>query len=188
MQNNWLNVDLKNMVDALRENIRAFGGFSPEQVRQSGLLNENDLRRGIIKALASGPKTGAGIIEEISAAGTSNFKPAASAIYPLFESLADEGLIGSTFKKDRKFYSLTEAGKEFLAGLAQEPEVVATTTSENWAGPKWVDLRGTVPIAISRLGKVSIEVAKYGSKDQQDEAAKAIDEARRRIHEILASE
>jgi DNA-binding PadR family transcriptional regulator len=188
MQNNWLNVDLQNMVDTLRDNIRAFGGFSPEQVRQSGLLNEHDLRRGIIKALGSGSKTGAGIIEEISAAGPANFKPAASSIYPLFESLTDEGLIVSTFKKDRKFYSLTETGKEFLAGLAQEPEAKETPTSENWVGPKWVDLRGAVPIAISRLGKVSIEVAKYGSKDQQDEAAKAIDEARRRILEILASE
>jgi hypothetical protein len=38
------------------------------------------------------------------------------------------------------------------------------------------------------LGKVSVEVATYGTKEQQEAAAAAIDEARRRIHEILAAE
>jgi DNA-binding PadR family transcriptional regulator len=188
MQNNWMNIDLKNMVDTLRENIRNLGGFNPEQVRQAGLLNEEGFRSAIVKALFDGPKTGAAIIEAISEKSASNFKPAAGTIYPLLEQLSDEGLVSSSIKKDRKLFSLTEAGKEFHGTLPSSQGEPAEANTSSWSTPKWVDLRGVVPIAATRLGKVSVEVATYGTKEQQEAAAAAIDEARRRIHEILAAE
>lgn len=188
MQDNWMNIDLKNMVETLRENIRTFGGFNPEQVRQAGLLNEESLRSAIVKALFDGPKTGAAIIHSISENSASNFKPAAGTIYPLLEQLSDEGLVSSSIKKDRKLFSLTEAGKEIHGKLPSSPSEPTDSTNSSWSTPKWVDLRGVVPIAATRLGKVSVEVATYGTKEQQEAAAAAIDEARRRIHEILAAE
>lgn len=184
MQNNWMNIDLKSMVESLQENIRAFGGFNPEQVRRAGLVNEEGLRLAIIKALGEGPKTGTAIIETI--ASLNSFKPSAGSVYPLLEQLTDEGLISSAFKKDRKTFTLTDAGREFLAAVPESP--APENESESWATPKWVDLRGVVPVSLTRLGKVSVEVAKFGTKEQQEEAAKAIDEARRRIHEILSAE
>lgn len=188
MQNNWMNIDLKNMVETLRENIRTFGGFNPEQVRQAGLLNEDGLRAAIVKALFDGPKTGSAIIEAIAENSASNFKPAAGSIYPLLEQLSDEGLVTSAIKKDRKLFSLTDAGKEFHQAIPSNPAEPSESSNASWATPKWVDLRGVVPIAATRLGKVSVEVATYGTKEQQEAAAAAIDEARRRIHEILAAE
>jgi DNA-binding PadR family transcriptional regulator len=187
MQNDWSKVDLKNLVATLSENLKQFGGFSPQQVREAGLLNEESLRQAILRALAEAPKTGKQIIEHIEGESRSGFKPKPGAIYPLLENMIDEGLVSAAFKKDRKTFSITDEG---TAALTETPVLSESEEGENtaWGLPKWVDLRGGVPVAASRLAKVSLEVSQYGNKQQQEAAAKAIDEARRKIHEILASD
>ena len=177
-----MNFDLNAMARSLRENIKSFGGFSPATVRQSGLLTEEGLRHHILASLQEGPKTGHELVEALAQL---NIKPTAASVYPLLESMLDEGLIAVSIKKDRKVYSLTDAGKN-LAESHPAPENMLEDTEEfSWA-PKWVDVRGVVPVAATRLAKVSLEVSQYGSKEQQEQAATAIDDARRRIHEILS--
>jgi DNA-binding PadR family transcriptional regulator len=179
---NWANLDFSAMAKSLRENIKNFGGFSPETVRRSGLLNEEGLRLHILAALQEGSKTGHEIVETLS---ESNFKPTAGAVYPLLESLMDEGLISVTVKKDRKVYSLTAAGKDLASSNPAPAQPLEDGEETSWA-PKWVDVRGVVPVAAGRLAKVSLEVSQYGTREQQEQAAEAIDDARRRIHEILS--
>lgn len=179
---NWANLDFSAMAKSLRENIKTFGGFSPETVRRSGLLNEEGLRLHILAALQEGSKTGHEIVEALSEL---NFKPTAGAVYPLLESLLDEGLISVTVKKDRKVYSITEAGKQLASSTPTPEQTLEDAEESSWA-PKWVDVRGVVPVAAARLAKVSLEVSQYGTKEQQEQAAEAIDDARRRIHEILS--
>ncbi|MEN9603988.1 MAG: hypothetical protein RLZZ06_323 [Actinomycetota bacterium] len=187
MQNDWSKVDLKNLVATLSENLKQFGGFSPQQVREAALLNEDALEQAILRSLSDGSKTGKQIIEHIHGESRSGFKPKPGAVYPLLESMVDDGLVTAVYKKDRKNYSITEAGKSALTDVPLEDENTEDTTA-TWGTPKWVDLRGVVPVAAGRLAKVSVEVAQYGSKQQQEAAAMAIDEARRKIHEILASD
>jgi DNA-binding PadR family transcriptional regulator len=179
---NWANFDFSAMANSLRENIKTFGGFSPETVRRSGLLNEEGLRLHILASLQEGSKTGHEIVEALAAL---NFKPTAGAVYPLLESLLDEGLISVAVKKDRKVYSITNAGKKLASSSPAPEEILEEGQETSWA-PKWVDVRGVVPVAAGRLAKVSLEVSQYGTKEQQEQAAEAIDEARRRIHEILS--
>lgn len=182
MSNNWMNFDLAAMAKSLGENIKSFGGFSPEAVRRTGLLNEEGLRFHILASLEAGAKTGHDILESL---GTLSIKPTASSVYPLLESLLDDGLISVSVKKDRKFYSLTESGKDAVASAPAPAEELSENQESSWA-PKWVDVRGVVPVAAARLAKVSLEVSQYGTKEQQERAAEAIDDARRRIHEILS--
>ena len=178
---NWANFDFSAMAKSLRENIKTFGGFSPETVRRSGLLNEEGLRLHILAALQEGSKTGHEIVETLAEL---NVKPTAGAVYPLLESLLDEGLISVTVKKDRKVYSITDAGEQLASSTPTPEQTLEDAEESSWA-PKWVDVRGVVPVAAGRLAKVSLEVSQYGTKEQQEQAAEAIDEARRRIHEIL---
>lgn len=177
-----MNLDFSAMAKSLRENIKSFGGFSPEAVRRTGLLTEEGVRLQILGTLETGSKTGHEIVETLAA---SKAKSTAASVYPLLESLLDEGLISVTVKKDRKVYSITEAGRE-LSSSTPIPEEAIDDSSESAWGPKWVDVRGVVPVAAARLAKVSLEVSQYGTKEQQEQAAEAIDDARRRIHEILA--
>lgn len=179
---NWANFDFGAMAKSLRENIKAFGGFSPETVRRSGLINEEGLRFHILSSLQPGPKTGHEIVQGLSEL---SFKPTAASVYPLLESLLDEGLISVAVKKDRKVYSLTATGKDIASSNPVPEEMLEAPEESTWA-PKWVDARGVVPVAATRLAKVSLEVSQYGTKEQQERAAEAIDDARRRIHEILS--
>ena len=181
-----MNIDFKAIAETLTENIRAFGGFNPEQVRQSGLIGDEGVRNALLLSLKSGAKTGHELTVAIEELSNGRIKPTPGRIYPLLESLLDEGLVSVTVKKDRKIYSLTDSGKEAEASLEAQPSVDETDTSAAWSTPKWVDVRGVIPVAASRLAKASIEVAQYGTKEQQEAAAEAIDAARKRIHEILS--
>lgn len=177
-----MNFDLNAMAKSLRENIKTFGGFSPEVVRRSGLLTEDALRIHILGSLQEGPKTGHDVVEALAELKA---KPTAGSIYPLLESLLDEGLVSVAVRKDRKVYSITVEGKAWLANIPT-PEVPLEESGEGTWAPKWVDVRGVVPVAATRLAKVSLEVSQYGTKEQQEQAAEAIDDARRQIHEILS--
>lgn len=177
-----MNFDLNAMAKSLRENIKSFGGFSPEAVRRSGLMTEEGLRYHALASLQVGSKTGHELVEALAQL---NLKPTAASIYPLLESLLDEGLVSVAVKKDRKVYSITDEGQATLSSIPTPEESSDDLGDETWA-PKWVDVRGVVPVAAARLAKVSLEVSKYGTKEQQELTAEAIDEARRRIHEILS--
>lgn len=184
MQNTWMNADFGAMLKTLSENIRAFGGFSPEEVKQSGLVSEEALGFAILETLKDGDKTGHEISLSIQDSHP-NKKVTAGSIYPLLEILQDKGLIKVSVKKDRKVYSLTVEGKAELKARPKEPENQTEPNENHWA-PKWVDVRGAVAVSSARLAKVSLEVSQYGSKEQQEAAAAAIDDARKRIHEILS--
>jgi DNA-binding PadR family transcriptional regulator len=184
MQNNWMNADLGAMLKTLGDNIRNFGGFSPDEVKLSGLASEEAIGYAILEALKAGDKTGHAIAIFIQDQHPTK-KVTAGRLYPLLESLQDQGHIKMTMKKDRKVYSITAEGKAELKGLPEESRESVETNESSWA-PKWVDLRGVVAVASTRLAKVSLEVSQYGSKEQQEAAAAAIDDARKRIHEILS--
>jgi DNA-binding PadR family transcriptional regulator len=176
------------LVENLRESINKLGGFSPEQVRQAASMGEDALQAAVLNVLLDAPKTGHDIllaIAEVSPAGKS---AKAADLYPLLEKMTDLGLVKSEVKKDRKKFSLTELGKDAAAEASAAPASESETKSSGWATPNWVDLKGALPLASKRLAGVALEVAQHGSKEQQEKAAAAIDEARRKLHEILASD
>jgi DNA-binding PadR family transcriptional regulator len=183
-----MNVDLKAMFDSLSENIRSLGGFNPEQVKRAGFVDEEGLRILVLRSLNGAPKTGHELSTAVDELSRGKVSASPSRIYPLLERLLDEGLISVATKKDRKIYSLTESGKTAEASFAEIPIEEPEANESTWALPKWVDVRGVIPIAATRLGKVSLEVAQFGTKDQQERAAAAIDDARKRIHEILSEQ
>ena len=180
------NFDLKAIFESLRENISMFGGFSPQQVRDAGLVTEEKLVAWILRALEQGPKTGHEIMTFIGEGAMHGIK--AGAVYPMLENLQDQGMISSKLKGDRKVYKLTPEGLLAVEKLAAEPDAEEVAEGQTWLLPKWVDVRGVVPSASARLAKVTLEVSQYGTKEQQQEAAEALDEARKRIHAILAAE
>lgn len=183
MNNTWAGFDLRAIAQAVKENVRQFGGFNPAEVKKAGALGAEKLRGQILSALDSAELTGFEIINSIAESGP---KPSGSAVYPLLEQLTDEGLLKASIKKDRKVYSLTETGK--LAQATWVPAEESAETPTGWPMPNWVDLRGEVPKALARLGRLSVEVAKHGTKAQQEEAAKAIEETIKKLHQILAAE
>ncbi|MCX8530110.1 MAG: PadR family transcriptional regulator [Rhodoluna sp.] len=180
MNNSW---DLKAIADAVKANVRQFGGFSPAEVKKAGVVGLEKLRGEVLKTLSEKPKTGFEIITTI---GESSHKPAGSQLYPLLEQLVDEGLISATVKKDRRVFAVTTAGEEALKNWAPSDETDHEPAEANWYMPTWVDLRGELPKSLARLAKLSVEVSKHGTKEQQEQAAEAVEVATKQLHKILA--
>lgn len=185
MNTSWSSFDLRSIADAVRDNVRQFGGFSPNEVKKAGTVGSARLRFEVLKAAEKSAKTG---FEIQSAIGESAHKPASAALYPLLEQLVDERLLKAAVKKDRRLFSLTEAGAKELETWQPDTDREPLGNEDNWLLPNWVDLRGALPKSLARLGRQSVEVSRHGSKEQQEKAAAAIDETVKKLHKILAAE
>lgn len=171
--------DFRELFDNISAAVKAAGATVSDSVRPAEVWSEFGLRRAVLVALTGGAKTGHEVIETIHESNDWGIKPATAKVYPLLESLLDEKLVTVSTVKDRKVYQLTGAGKT-------EAESVNQSHSE-WTAPQWRGLNGELTTASRRLAKVAFDVSQYGTVEQQAAAAKAIDDARRALHEILAA-
>jgi DNA-binding PadR family transcriptional regulator len=183
MRDTGFNIDLKAVALSLKENIGKLGGFSPEQVRQAA-TSDATLKSTVLAALSEGSKTGHEVMLALKETSRMGISPSAGRVYPLLENLTDQGLVTSSIKKDRKVYKITDEGRDALSSA--DPEAETETAGTNWPLPKWVDLTGEVPRASARLAAVAVDVAKNGTREQQQQAASIIDEARRQMHQLLS--
>lgn len=179
--------DIRPILESISDTIRSAGDSMSSSMRPAEVWTETGLRNAVLRALVSGPKTGHEIIDSIHAANSWGIKPTAAKVYPLMESLLDELLVSVAVVKDRKVYTLTKAGKAAEKLLTDEPQVDEATTGSGWDMTQWADLNGNLTTASRRLARTAFDVARHGTKEQQEAAAAAIDEARRKIHEILAA-
>jgi DNA-binding PadR family transcriptional regulator len=178
--------DIRPILESISDTIRSAGDSMSTSMRPAQVWTESGLRAAVLRALVSGPKTGHDIIGSIHDANTWGIKPAASKVYPLLESLLDELLVSVAVVKDRKVYTLTKAGKSAEKLLVAE-ETANDETESGWDITQWADPNGNLTTASRRLARAAFDLARHGTKEQQEAAAAAIDEARRKIHEILAA-
>lgn len=171
--------DLRSIIDSISDVLRDAGNSASESMQPAKVWSESGLRNAVLVALVDGPKTGHEIISKITELNEWGIKPAAAKVYPLLESLLDEQLVSVKLVKDRKVYTLTKAGK--VAAKSAEGEETPRTA------PQWPGFNGDLTTASRRLAKAAFDVSQHGTKEQQAAAAEAIDEARRKIHEILAA-
>jgi DNA-binding PadR family transcriptional regulator len=184
MRDTGLKIDLRALAQSLKENVSKLGGFSPQQVREAA-MSDTTLRLSILRALADGPKTGHQVILALKEESKFGLAPSAGSVYPLLENLVDTEMAAASLKKDRRIYSITQLGTDELANGPKTDDGAADANS-GWPLPKWVDLQGVVPRASARLAAVTMDVAKNGTREQQQEAAAIIDEARRQMHALLS--
>jgi DNA-binding PadR family transcriptional regulator len=117
------------------------------------------------------------IIREIEQRSEGAWKPSAGSVYPTLQLLADEGLLTVEEDAGRKTYSLTDEGRTEAKRLQDSSRRAPWEFS---SGPDLGRL-GSVPKAGALLGQA-------GTTDQVERAVAVLDEARRRIHEILAED
>ena len=149
--------------------------------RVSTRMGRGDVRAAVLALLAEEPMHGYQIIREIEERTSGRWRPSAGSVYPTLQLLADEGLLTSSMSKDRKTYSLTDAGRE---------EATAAQASAPWAEsdaePTSHVSRGPLSKAGFELAQAVGQMARTGSEAQIHEAAELLDETRRKIYSILA--
>ena len=119
------------------------------------------------------------IIREIEERSGGDWKPSAGSVYPTLQLLADEGFVTSEEANGRKIYSLTEAGREDVAGAE---------TSNLWASAGSGHGFAALPKAGIELAQAAAQVGRTGTPKQVQEAVTVLEEARRRIYAILAQD
>ncbi len=140
-----------------------------------------EVRTAVLALLAERPMHGYQIIREIEERSRGSWKPSAGSVYPTLQLLADEGFISAEESNGRKIYSLTEAGREDVAG---------SDTSVPWesTGPASGGGFAALPKAGIELAQAASQVGRTGTPKQVQEAVTVLDEARRRLYSILAQD
>lgn len=150
-------------------------GFGPGGPRRA---NRGDVRWAILSLLAESPSNGYGLIQTITEKTSGTWRPSPGSIYPTLQQLVDEELIAPVGEGRRTEFTLTEAGKAYVAEHAQE-------LSDAWnAEPE-----GSWPAFHQSVGKLMRVIHQFrmaATEEQRNAAVEKIDEARRALYHILA--
>jgi len=142
------------------------------------------VRSAILALLNERPMHGYEIIGELSDRTEGLWRPSPGSIYPTLQLLEDEGLVVAQMDDNagKRRYNLTEEGQRAAAEVAKGPA-------------PWEEVAAGAPVgaralrqAVAKLMPVVGQVGMSGGAREYEEAAKVLDDARRRLYAILAGE
>jgi DNA-binding PadR family transcriptional regulator len=143
--------------------------------------SRGDVRAAILALLRDGPRNGYQIMSEIEERSGGAWRPSPGAVYPALSQLADEGLISAEESGGRRTFSLTDAGRAYIA---DNPEMArgaweSTEQQEAWQLPGLF-------AAAARLGSGIVQLAHAGTAAQVSAAERLLERTRRELYRILA--
>ena len=156
---------------------RGWGGGRRRRMRRG------DVRAALLVLLDEQPHTGYSLIEEIERRSSGAWRPSPGSVYPTLAQLEDEGLVGAQEGEGRTPFTLTDAGKAYVAENREE-------LGEPWAKPaegiseERLGLRGLV----AQIGAATFQVGTAGDDAQVARAKELLEQTRRGLYKILADE
>lgn len=139
------------------------------------------VRNAVLRLLSESPMHGYQIIQELSKRSEGAWSPSAGSVYPTLQLLADEGLLSAEETEGKKVYTLTEAGKEEVGKMADEP---APWESAAGSGTDVASLRR----AASKMMQALMQVGRNGTAKQLEAAIETLDETRKKLYTIIAED
>jgi len=152
--------------------------------RPWGRARRGDVRSAILALLAERPMHGYEVIGELSERTEGLWRPSPGSIYPTLQLLEDEGLVVAQSDEGggKRRYSLTDEGRAAAAEVAKGPAPWEAVAADAPAGAR------ALRQAAVKLLPVVRQVMMTGGPREYEETAKVLDETRRRLYAILASE
>ena len=150
------------------------GQFFPGRAK----MGRGGVRAAILYLLAEEPMHGYQIIQELSERTHGLWQPSPGAIYPTLQQLDDEGLVRVDEQEGKKVYALTDEGRQQVDSESEAP----------WARmcpPFDSELIGLRDLAF-QVGAAVMQVAHAGDEAQLAKAKEVLEDARRRIYQVLA--
>jgi len=145
--------------------------------------SRGDVRAAILALLQEGPRNGYQIMSEIEERSGGAWRPSPGAVYPALQQLADEGLIAGEESAGRRTFTLTDAGRQYIEENPQRARAAWEAMAP--------DEPGEVPglfVQAARLGGSIVQLAHAGTPEQVRAAEQLLEETRRKMYQILASE
>ena len=142
-----------------------------------------NVRAAVLALLSEGARHGYAIMNELAERSGGLWRPSPGSVYPVLAQLQDEGLVVVEESEGRRNFSLTEAGRTYVAEHAEE-------MSEPWkaadAGP--AERVKNLMDGFRALAAAVEQVARHGDEAQATAAAAVLDDARKRMYRVLAGD
>ena len=142
-----------------------------------------DVRAAILALLREGPRNGYQIMSEIEERSGGAWRPSPGAVYPALQQLADEGLIVGEESGGRRTFRLTDACRRHV----EENPDMARAAWESMAQGEQGEVPGLF-VQAARLGGSIMQMAHAGTPEQVHAAEQLLEQTRRRMYQILASD
>jgi DNA-binding PadR family transcriptional regulator len=155
-------------------------GFGPGRGGR-GRARRGDVRLAILSLLADAPSNGYGLIKSITERTDGAWKPSPGSVYPTLQQLVDEELIVSDETASKSVFSLTEAGRLYVADNGAEIEKAWAATADDAS-----DADREFQTSLLKLMGVVKQFHHDGSEAQRAAATAKLDETRRALYAILA--
>lgn len=166
---------------------RGFGGRRHEHRHGGGrerMFDAGDLKLVILKLLSEQPSYGYQLMKTMEERLAGGYMPSAGVIYPTLTMLEEEGLASSSVENNKKVYSVTTEGLEYLQQNKRRVEALFQRLEEAGRGfergrspeimKAFHHLRTAVVARVSRESTTTEQIGKIA--EAINAAAKAIDE------------
>jgi len=150
------------------------GGRGPRSRR-------GDIRIALLSALTDGPGHGYQLIQRLEERSGGRWRPSPGSVYPTLQLLEDSGFVTAAQQDDKRVFSITEAGRAELARLVEQSGMPPWATDADGAGG-----HGDLRRAIAQLALATKQVTMAGNPTHVETATGILNEARRKLYQLLA--
>jgi DNA-binding PadR family transcriptional regulator len=157
------------------------GGWGPPG-RRDGRRRRGDIRTALLAALAEGPGHGYELMQRIEDKSDGAWRPSPGSVYPSLQLLEDEGLVVSSERDGKRVYEITDAGREEAERRVEEAG--GTPWAQGERGGSYGRLFGL----LRQVALAARQVAKVGTPAQVEQAATIMDDARKRLYQLLITD
>ena len=144
-------------------------------------VTRGEVRNAVLTLLAEEPMHGYQVMQEMEERSGGGWQPSPGSVYPTLQLLADEGLVESEAEGGKNIFSLTDAGRAAVEQI-EGPPVWEGFTGDGMAN--LVNLRRSM----FQLGAAVKQVSAAGSEAHISAAQTVLNDARKALYRILASD
>ena len=153
--------------------------FGPPKNR----ANRGDVRLAILALLTEEPRHGYQLIGDIAERSGGAWTPSPGSIYPALSALQDEGLIDDEKVDGKRVFSLTEAGRGYVAQRSEDLGRVFAGNAPR-EHQEATDLRELM----WGVGGAAVTVLTSGTPEQRRRAQEILQRTRRELYLLLAED
>jgi DNA-binding PadR family transcriptional regulator len=137
-----------------------------------------DVKFLLLEVLAERSAHGYDIIRDLESR-REGYRPSAGSVYPTLQMLEDGGFVTSQTVDGKRVYTITDAGRELLAGREAEPGEAGHES------PFCAEM-GDVKAAAFKLAAAVMQTVRAGDPETMRRAREILDRARKELYGILA--
>ena len=148
---------------------------------ERGRVHRGEVRAAVLHLLGEEPMHGYQIMQEIQQRSDGAWQPSPGSIYPTLQQLADEDLVASASESGKNIFSLTDHGREAASELGDTPPWERMNEDQGIGARSLRTSVGKLIAAVKLVGST-------GDETQVEAAATILNDARKGIYTLLASD